>query len=290
MDVTWPVKNLSHRQMIVIPLIIAAIFASAIVVRGGPPLTMDFSGGVLMSIREIDNVPSVAEVEEVLQENLGKEVKVHKTDGGLDIEISLPPEAVSENMIKDILSSEFGIQGEYSIPKEMGSIITDRYKGEAINAVIGAVIAMAVVLFIAIRHFTTVGGILTVIGLDLLGILGGMTILGIPLGLASMAGILLLLGYGVNTNILLTDHVLRRVGGTPRDRAADAMGTGVIMSTTSASAMLALNIITTSPALYQLSAVMVIGILVDMMNTWLLNAGLVTHHAERMGAEYRGRI
>ncbi|KXB01666.1 hypothetical protein AKJ43_03195 [candidate division MSBL1 archaeon SCGC-AAA261D19] len=289
MDIAWPIKNLKHKQLIAIPLIAAAIFASAVVLLD-IPLTMDFSGGTHISVAKIDNMPSqdkIADIQAALKGSLGGEVEVHQTSSGLDIETSIPD--VQENQIKNILN-QFGIDGEYSTPKNMGSIITQLYKTQARNAAIGAVVAMAIILFIALRHFATVGGILLVIGLDLLGIFGGMSILGIPLGLASMAGILLLLGYGVNTNILLCTHVLRRVGGTPRERAADAMNTGITMSTTTAVAMLALNVISTAPELEQLSAVLVIGILVDMMNTWLLNSSLVTRYAEKSGGKYHGRI
>lgn len=290
MDIAWPIKNLKHKQLIAIPLIAAAIFASAIVVLG-IPLTMDFSGGTHISVAKIDNMPSqgtIADIQAALKGSLGGEVEVHQTSSGLDIETSIPD--VQENQIRTVLLNQFDIDGEYSTPKNMGSIITHLYETQARNAAIGAVVAMAIILFIALRHFATVSGILLVIGLDLLGIFGGMSILGIPFGLASMAGILLLLGYGVNTNILLCTHVLRRVGGTPRERAANAMNTGITMSTTTAVAMLALNIISTAPELEQLSAVLVIGILVDMMNTWLLNSSLVTRYAEKSGGKYHGRI
>ncbi|MBS3815178.1 MAG: hypothetical protein KGY45_01295 [Hadesarchaea archaeon] len=290
MDSAWPVRNLEYKQLVAIPLIVAVIFGVAIFVNG-VPLGMEFSGGQYIEIKNVENMPSsVTEVEDAIKNEIGGEVKLYLSDNGLDIETSLVLSGEQENQLKDTLREDFGIDGDYSTPRRMGSVITSLYQEQARLAVIAAAIVMAIILFVVLRHLTTVGGILSVIGLDLVGIFGCMAILGIPLSLASMAGILLILGYAVNTNILLCTRVLKRVGGSVRDRAADAMSTGVAMSTTSASALIALNLVSTAPELHQLSAVIVIGILVDMMNTWLLNSGIIMKHAEKEAKKYHGKI
>lgn len=290
MDATWPVKNLDYKQLIIIPLIVVAIFGVAIFVKG-VPLGMEFSGGTLVEVKNVENMPSSATaVEDSIKNTIGGDAKVYLAENELDIETTLTLTGTQENQIKTLLNDEFNITGDYSTPQRMGSVITSLYQEQAKKAVIAAAIIMAIILFIVLRHFTTVGGILSVIGLDLVGIFGTMAILNIPLSLASMAGILLILGYAVNTNILLCTRVLKRVGGSVRDRAADAMSTGLAMSSTSAAALIALNLITTAPELQQLSAVIVIGILFDMMNTWLLNSGIIMRHTEKAVEGYRGRI
>ncbi len=290
MDVTWPVKHLRYRYMIAIPLILSAVFAAAVLVRG-VPLSIDFAGGTHLSItvENVENMPGTGTVEDVLYETIGYEVEVFQTSDGFDIETSayLVDNQV-ENQIKPALS-ELGVVGEYR-RETMGSVITDIYKEDARNAIIGAAIAMAVIIFIAIRHFTSVGGILLVVGLDALGVFGGMALLQIPLSFGSVTGLLLLIGYAVDTNILLSTKVLKRVGGTPRERAADAMKTGLMMSGTSAAALIALNLIMTPPLIKEFSGVLAIGILIDMVNTWLLNSGILLRHVERQQGRYHGRI
>lgn len=302
MNVAWPVENLSHKRLIAIPLILAAFFGSVIAFHwrstGDPvPLSMEFAGGSFVRIRGIKNL-NTREAENfrtAFQEKFGGSVEIHTIENGVEIETSedllgTQENRTTEDRIKSLLS-DIGIEKEPDISTEsMGSIITQLYKNRARDAAIAAIIAMAIILFIALRHFTTVGGILSVVGLDFLGILGGMTILDIPLSLASMAGILLIFGYAVNTNILLSTNVLKRKGGTPRERAGRAMSTGVKMSSTSATAMIALNLLTSAPELEQISAVLVIGILVDMVNTWLLNSGLILRHQKGKGEEYHARI
>lgn len=290
MDVTWPVKHLSYRRMIVIPLILAAFFAAAAIVRG-IPLSMDFAGGTHLSItvENVENMPGAAAVEDKLQSIIGEELEVHRTSNGFDIETSAYiTDNQVENQIKPALS-ELGVVGEYR-RETMGSVITDIYKEDARNAIIGAAIAMAIIIFIAIRHLTSVGGILLVVGLDALGVLGVMALLQIPLSFGSVTGLLLLIGYAVDTNILLSTKVLKRVGGTPRERAAEGMKTGLMMSGTSAAALIALNLIMTPPLIKEFSSVLAIGILIDMVNTWLLNSGILLRHVERQQRKYHGRI
>ena len=290
MDITWPVKRLRYRYMVAIPLAIAAVFAAAFVIQG-VPLSMDFAGGTYLniSIENTEDLPSVATVEEALQDLLGAEVRAHQTDDGLTIETSAYlTENQVENQVKPALSA-YGVDGEYKTQR-MGSVITSLYAEQAKQAIIGAAIAMAIIIFIAIRHFTSVGGILLVVGLDVLGVFGGMALLRIPLSFGSVTGILLLIGYAVDTNILLSTKVLKRVGDAPRERAAEGMRTGIMMSGTSVAALLAINLILSPPLLKELSGVLIIGILVDMANTWLLNSGILLWHAERQQRRYHGRI
>ncbi|KXA89504.1 hypothetical protein AKJ57_05235 [candidate division MSBL1 archaeon SCGC-AAA259A05] len=291
MNVSWPVENLTNKQLIAIPLIAAAFFAAAIVVKG-VPIGMEFSGGTYIEISNIKNIPSsTSDVEHYLEDTFGGEVKVYQTgDNQLEIETSLVLEEEDQNELQTGLNNEFGISGDYSIPRQMESGITSLYRHQAQLAVIAAAIIMGVILFLAFRGLTIALSILSIIGLDALGIFGCMTLLEIPLSLTSMAGILLIFGYAVNTNVLLSTRVLKRFGGTVRERAADAMRTGVAMSATSATALIALNIVATPSALKQLSAVIVIGILVDMMNTWFLNSGIIMRHAKGKKEGYHGRI
>lgn len=292
MDITWPVKHLSYRHMIVIPLALAVIFTVAIAVRG-IPLSMDFAGGTHLSIEveNTENIPDPDLVEDELRNIIGAEIEVHETDKGYDIETAayLTDNQV-ENQINPHLYLELGIEGEYSVPERMSGVITSTHTEQAWKAVIGAVIAMAIIIFIALRHFTSVGGILLAGGLDALGVFGGMALLQIPLSFGSVTGILLLIGYAVDTNILLSTKVLKRVGTTPRERAADGMKTGLMMSGTSVAALIALSLIMTPPLIKEFSGALIIGILVDMVNTWLLNSSILIRHVEQQQRRYHGRI
>lgn len=288
MDITWPVKHMNSRQMIAVSLVLTAILVAAIFVHG-VPMSMEFKGGTLIRVRELDNSPDVGAIEPRIKEFLGAEVDVKATEDrtrltgrfGLDIETDKVLSDDEKARLREILSGEFGIVGSYSA-ESAGPIITSIYKEQAQWAIIGGIIAMTIIIFITFRHSLTVGVILLCIGLDVLGVVGCMAAFGVPLSLASVAGILMLVGYLVDTHILLSVRVLKRLGGEVRERMADAMKTGLMMSGTTLLAVVAINVITITPALYQLTAVLIFGILIGTINTWFLNAGMVLWYAERL--------
>jgi preprotein translocase subunit SecF len=95
--------------------------------------------------------------------------------------------------------------------------------------------------------------------------------LGVPLSLASIAGILLLIGYSVDTDILLTSRVLRGEGEL-KARINSALKTGLTMSLTTLSAIAIVLLISSSAILTQIALILFIGLCCDLVNTWLGNA------------------
>ncbi len=286
MDVTWHVKHLSARQMIAIPVLLAVLFAGAILVRG-IPLSTDFEEGTLIRVRALDNSPDAGKVEQMVQGILIADVSVKVTEDkslttgrfGLDIEVGRDIDENEENRVRDALSTEFA--GAELEVFHKGSSITNIFKEQAWTAVALAFIAMAVVLFIIYRHSIAVGTMILCVALNMLGALGGMAIFQVPLSLGSLAGILMVIGYSDDMNVMLSDHVLKRVGGEARERAADAMKTGLMIGGTTIIALAAIDILTTAPLLYELSTVLIFGILATLVNTWFLNVGVLLRYAER---------
>jgi preprotein translocase subunit SecF len=249
---------------------------------------MDFSGGTLIMARGFENTPSNSEVDSLensIEHMISAEVDIRvvhdPTTGkpGLDIQTIKFIDENEESSIAFLIKGELG-SFEYNVDS-IGSVLTSVYQSQTVKALIAAVISMAVIIFIALRQPISVGLIILALGLNVLGVLGFMSIFGVPMTLASVAGVLLLIGYSVDTNILLSNSVLKRVGVEPRDRAAEAMKTGLMMSGTTLLVMVVLNLCTTAPQLFQLSAVLIFGIVADIFDTWFLNAGVLLRHAEK---------
>lgn len=286
MDITWHVKHLSSRQMIVVPLILAALLAGAILVRG-IPMSQDFRPGTLVRVRGLDNAPDAGAVEQTVEGLLATDVDVKVTEDtslvtgrfGLDIEVGRDIDEYEENQVGEVLSTEFAGAELEILPK--GSVITSIFKEQAWKALVGAFIAMAAVLFFTFRHSVAVGVMILCVAFDALGALGGMAILQVPLSFGSIAGILMIIGYSVDTDILLSNHMLKRIGGNARERAADAMKTGLMTAGTTITALVVINLLTNAPLLYELSAALIFGVLVDLINTWFLNVGVLSRHIER---------
>ena len=272
--------------MIVIPLLLAGLLAGAILVRD-IPLSQDFRPGTLIRVRGLDNAPDAGAVEQTVEGLLATGVGVKVTEDnslvtgrfGLDIEVGRDIDEDEENQVREVLSTEFAGAELEILPK--GSVITSIFKEQAWKAVVGAFIAMAVVLFFTFRHSVAVGVMILCVAFDALGAFGGMAILQVPLSFGSIAGILMIIGYSVDTDILLSNHMLKRIGGNARERAADAMKTGLMTAGTTITVLVAINLLTTAPLLYELSAALIFGVLADLINTWFLNVGVLSRHIER---------
>ncbi len=286
MDITWHAKHLQVRKMAAIPLILAAFFATVLVVRG-VPMSLEFSSGTMISYRDLENRPDTGAVEHVLGALLNADVKADAIQDpttmkfGLDIQTTRVLDENLKDQTQRALAAQFGIQGAPDVlPFEPA--LSKAYQMQAVWAIVGALVAMAVILLFVFRRKLSLM-MLPCVCLNMLAALGGMALFQVQFSLASLAGILLLIGYSVDTNILLGMRVLKRVGGEVRERVADAMKTGFMITGTTIATMVAVNLLVTHPQIDQLSAALVFGLIADLFNTWFLNAGVMIRYAERVG-------
>jgi preprotein translocase subunit SecF len=152
----------------------------------------------------------------------------------------------------------------------------------AINVVLLAIVLSLVMVFLFFRDLVPSLAVLTGAVCDIIIALGAMGLFGIPLTLASFAALLMLLGFSLDTDILLTTRMLKRKGD-PRETANDAMKTGLTMSVMAIIAFGALFIIavvTRIPTYYEISAVALAGLVADMFATWGINGVMMLHHVE----------
>ena len=93
----------------------------------------------------------------------------------------------------------------------------------------------------------------------------------------------MLIGYSVDSNILLTTKVLKRQGKL-EEKMEGAFHTGFIMTSTTFCAILAMfivSLIANVPTLYSIAAVLLIGLVCDLIFTWGFNAGMLRIYCAR---------
>jgi preprotein translocase subunit SecF len=96
----------------------------------------------------------------------------------------------------------------------------------------------------------------------------------------------MLLGYSVDTDIMLTTKILKRRKGTLDERIKESMRTGITMSMTTIIAMFVLYmvvvyIVPAADILKNISAVILFGLIADLMTTWMTNVGILRYYVER---------
>lgn len=150
--------------------------------------------------------------------------------------------------------------------------------------VIVAFILIAIVVFIIFR--TVVPSIAVVFGAanDIIVALGAMGLFGIPLGIASIGGLLMLIGYAMDTDVLTSIRILKRNEGTAEERAHSSMKTGMTMTATAIMVFAILFIISYISFIqtyYEIAGVVLAGLVGDIFTTWFGDTVLVLWYKKR---------
>lgn len=152
------------------------------------------------------------------------------------------------------------------------------FYNQLLIAVIVAFIFMAIVVFILFRIFIPSGAVVLSAFADIFMTLVTVNLLGIKMSSAGIIALLMLIGYSVDTDILLTNRVLRRHEDISlNQKLSSAFKTGVTMSLVSLIAIfVALLLVKSfSVTLTQIFTILVIGLVFDIFNTWVTNVSII---------------
>ncbi|MFH1056942.1 MAG: hypothetical protein V1717_04070 [Candidatus Micrarchaeota archaeon] len=168
--------------------------------------------------------------------------------------------------------------------KEVGSSLSKFFVTKTQEIVMYSFLFSAIIIFLVFRAWAPSLAVIFGAAADIIITAGVMGLLGIPLTLASVAALLMLIGFSLDTDVMLTARVIKRKEGTPAQRAFGAMKTGLTMNASvliSFGILLLLSLLLQIPFYYQVGAVAVIGALVDSIATWMGNAPLILWSIER---------
>ena len=156
---------------------------------------------------------------------------------------------------------------------------------------VGIIIALAFMGLVVFLYFRTIipstAVILAAIS-DIIVTIAITDLLGMTIGVAGITALLMLIGYSVDTDILLSSRVLKNKEGTVYKRIINSMKTGLTMTVTTMAAVivtLILATINTIPELVEIMTIILIGLIVDLINTWLQNAGIIRWYMEKKEAK-----
>ncbi len=244
---------------------------------------IDFAGGTRAEIVLLDKNVDPASLENKLSKDL-EDVSVRIIESGNTTILSIEStQTLTQDEIEKLLEKENILFEKEGITiHTVGPAISKQFWLQAIIAIIVSFVLMASVVFYTFRNPVPSLAIILAAIVDITFAMAVMRLAGIELSLASLAGLLTLIGYSVDTDILLTTRVLKRRDEGPLDeRIAGAMSTGINMTTTSLLAFIVLFLVSTSRLLDSIAIVIASGLLADYASTWLLNAGILKKYAIR---------
>jgi len=140
---------------------------------------------------------------------------------------------------------------------------------------------MSVVIFIYFKEFVPSFAVVLSGFFDLIVTLGILDYFEIKISIAGIGALLMLIGYSIDTDVLLTNRLIKEKGDNYFEKTFDAFKTGLLMSITTLFAGLIALYTTNSNVIFQISLILVIGLVVDMVSTWIQNTGILLWWLER---------
>ncbi|AGB33267.1 preprotein translocase subunit SecF [Natrinema pellirubrum DSM 15624] len=267
----------SNRQLAAVPLAVLAVallvLSGAFLAYGTPvPLGMDFAGGTELTVQTTTAEGNIGAAFDETPESV--------TGTGSENQYIVQFSSTDSQALSDQAEGNLEQDGSAAVVQSVSSTSASFGQDSQQTAMLGLVIAfvgMSAIAFLLFRTFVPSIAIVISAFSDLVIPLAFMRLAGIPLSLGTVAGLLMLIGYSVDSDILLNNHVLRRSGDF-YESTHRAMRTGVTMTVTSMVAMLVMGV---SASLFGISLLASIGIILfvglaaDLLNTYMLNLSLL---------------
>jgi len=187
----------------------------------------------------------------------------------------------TKQILEDYLGYE--LNSENSSFEFTGSALSESFYKQLLIAILFAFVFMAIVVFIIFRTFIPSLAVIMSVVADTIMTLALVNLLGIKMSSAGIIAFLMLIGYSVDTDILLTTRLLKRTENLINKRLFEAFKTGITMTLTSLLAVvMALFVVKSfSPVLTQIFTILSIGLSFDILNTWITNASILKWYMER---------
>ncbi len=279
----------NYDRYFVIPVILLAF---AILVLGYNFVTTgelvakgtDFTGGTEI-IYSIDGEFNPTEIERVFAGAGRTDVKAVQQSSGntTSLVVQLPPPSMGAEEAEQILA-DAGYTASVESFRSISAAVSAEFFSQARLAFVMAFTIMSLVIFIAFKDVTPSLAVIFAAAGDIIFAAAGMSLVGIPLTLGSLAALLMLIGYSVDTDIVLSTRVLKRTRGSLEQRIWSSVKTGVTMSAGGIAGFTLLYIVSYMIAgpseLTNIAGVMVIGLLADMPFTWFGNAIILKKYQE----------
>ena len=279
-------NKIGYKKLTVLPLIFLILclgflfihyqktgefFSKGIDLRGGAQLTIDTKQNVDAQGLENHLKKVFGDVHVRTTVGVGKNNILIRTDENVD----------KNKLLEEI--ENFGVDVSSHSFEKIGASLGESFFDQSRTALIVAFIFMGFVVFFIFRSFVPSIAVIWCAFSDIICTIAVLQFLGMPLTLASFAGLLLVLGYSIDTDVLLTTRLIKRREGSLKERCKNAFKTGITMTITSLVAFVSLYFLSGVTALMEIASVLIIALLIDIPNTWLTNLGILRWWAEKRG-------
>lgn len=292
--------NKNYKKLLLIPLIILILslgYMAYFYSVNGDFIKKDVSltGGITITIDTLGSEINIQELEQYLSENLVnfaiREISNSITRKQEAVIIQSPIQDLDsleaekfDSVINDFLDYE--LTSENSSIEKTGSKFGESFYKQLLFAILISFILMALVVFVIFRTLAPSVAVVISAFADIVMTIAFVNFLGITISSAGIMAFLMLIGYSVDTDIMLTTRLLKRKEQI-NHKLFNAFKTGLTMTITSIVAISVALIIagSFSEVLKQIFTILLIGLSFDILNTWITNASILKWYLERRDKE-----
>ncbi len=273
----------NYRYFIAIPIIlflISIFFIANTISVDGTPIYRDVSlKGGLSAIFEINTQIDSLALKEDLENNfaLNSFVVSDLFEKGIKSGFIIDTD-LDEDTLKEFMNNKFEHNfefGENYSSNFISPVLSSAFFKQAVYILLISLFLMASVVFLYFRAFVPSFAVVLSAIFDIIVTIGILDMLEFKISVAGVGALLMLIGYSIDTDILLTNRVFKEKGEEIFEKTFFAFKTGTLMSFTTFIAGIAAIILTNSDVIYEIAFILVIGLLVDYISTWIQNATIL---------------
>lgn len=279
--IQYNIEKYSVVQLVAIPAILLAVSLILIglnIASTGMPVTpgMEFAGGYSYSVvtsQTDDQIRAVFSGYPL--------VMIKEGPNGKQLQFG-PMEQATQDALAAVVEKNYP---QHEPIAAIDATFGESNQSMAVIALVFSFVGMSIVVLISFRTIVPSAAVVLSAFADMAMTAAVMNLIGIQLTLGTTAALLMLIGYSVDSDILLTTRVLKRQGKL-HEKLAGAFQTGIIMTSTTFAAVTTMFIVSFLGGveiMWQISAVLLIGLVVDVLNTWLTNAAILRWYVEKGG-------
>ena len=286
----WYDKNYKFLMFVPIALLlISIIYVGIFISKTGDIFNKDvtLTGGTTITVYT-EKVVSVGEVENAMKGKFSDVSVRILTDisSGKQVAFTVETEAEAAEL-ETALESYLGysLDEKNSSTEFTGTALSKSFSKELIIALLMAFVFMSIVVFILFKNPLPCAYMILCAFADITVPLAIIDSIGLRISTAGIAAFLMLVGYSVDSDILLTTRVLKRKDEALNKRLFGSMKTGLTMTLTSTAAVFIAYLVVIAPSLKQVFLILSIGLMTDIITTWLLNTGLLKWYCMKRGIQ-----
>jgi preprotein translocase subunit SecF len=265
---------MNYKKMVLIPtslLIVCAIYLIFIFQTNQLALDIDFKGGTQIFATS-DKSVNVNSLETILKQ-YNANVRTARGLTNYAVFIDFDASIKAEDVLNTLKQNSYDFK-QYSV-QTIGPALGSSFFQQALIVLAFSFLFMAVTVFIMFKNpMPSIFMILTVVS-DLVETIVFMQILGIKLSIATFAALLLLIGAAVGDNVLFTTKLLKSDPKNHNEIIKKTFKTGITMFAAVQVAFLSLLLISASAVITQIATISILGGILDLMNSWILNLSLL---------------